>query len=373
MNLKTWDATATMLGVMIGAGVLGIPYVVAKAGLIPGLVNLGVLGICVLVLHLMTGEIVLRTNGNHQLAGYARRYQGRMGGVYMTISLLVGIYGALVAYFIGIGEAMTALAGMNPLFWIVAAFVVLGAMLLQRLTLIEKSERYLSAAKVIAVIIVSIIALMNAQFTTENFSRPMNWTLPFGVILFSLLGTAAIPEVREELKGNLKQLKHVLVYSGVITIGVYTLFAIAVVGITGGATSEVATVRLGQFLGQGALTLLNLFAVLAMSSAFLALGEALKKMFEEDYGWKPMAAWAATMTVPAILVAIGTSSFINVIGITGAIAGGIDGILIVMMYREARRSGDRKPEYDLKLNTAVQCIVGVVFIYAIFWAITQMQ
>ena len=38
----------------------------------------------------------------------------------------------------------------------------------------------------------------------------------------------------------------------------------------------------------------------------------------------------------------------SMVGVTGAIAGGIDGILIVLAYRKAKKLGDRKPEYVFK-------------------------
>ena len=160
-------------------------------------------------------------------------------------------------------------------------------------------------------------------------------------------------------------------WSSIIPIIVYSMFALAAVGITGEAASEIATVRLGQFLGQNALILLNVFAIIAMTSAFLALGEALKKMFEEDYGWSSPAAWGATLIIPLIIVLLGTRSFINVIGITGAIAGGIDGVIIVLMYRAAMRQGDRKPEYKTNVPVVLQLVVIGVFVLALAWSIAE--
>jgi tyrosine-specific transport protein len=369
MDLKTWDAVATMLGAVIGAGILAIPFVLAQAGLVSGIVNIIVLGLAILALHLMVGEVVLRTKGDHQLAGYARLYVGKTGGRLMTLSLVVGIYGALLAYLLGMGESFSQLVGGTPLVWTALAFVLMGLLLAQRLDVIEKSERYLSALKIVAILVISAIAFLSQRFTTANYAPTTSWTLPFGVVLFSLLGTAAIPEVREELKGQYRKLKPALLWAGIIAIIVYLLFAVSVVGVTGATTSEIATAALGQQLGTGAFVLLNLFALLAMTSAFLALGEALKKSFEEDYGWQPLGAWCITMLVPAVLVLLGARSFITIIGLTGAVAGGIDGILIVMMYRKALKKGSRTPEYRLNMPVWLQMVVLAVFVLALLWAV----
>ena len=62
-------AIAMLCGTVIGAGVLGIPFVVAKAGFFVGILSIILLGLAVLALNLFVGEIVLRTPGNHQLPG----------------------------------------------------------------------------------------------------------------------------------------------------------------------------------------------------------------------------------------------------------------------------------------------------------------
>ena len=373
MDIKTWDGITTLLGAVMGAGVLGIPFVVAKAGIIPGIVTILVLGIAVLILNLMVGEIALRTPGNHQLAGYMDLYLGKTGKFLMMLSLVIGIYGALIAYIIGLGETLPALLPGSPALWMFLAFVVLSALLSRRLKVIELAERFLSSGKIVAIAIVIVVAFVLGKFSTANLTPTTSWTLPFGVILFSLLGTAVIPDVREELKGSLTKLKPVLVWSSIIAIVIYMLFAISVVGVTGAGTTEIATLALGEHLGMAGLLLLNIFAILAMASAFLALGEALKKMFEEDYGWKPWPALFATVLIPAAVVLSGARSFIGVIGLTGAIAGGIDGVLIVLAYRKAVEKGKRRPEYSLHLPTILHWLVFAVFVFALLWAIGELR
>ena len=367
MNLKSWDAIATLVGAVVGAGALGLPFVMARAGIIPGLTYIIVLGAAILALHLMVGEVALRTNGDHQLTGYARLYVGKAAGRIMTLSMVVGVYGALLAYIIGMGASLSLLLGGLPEIWMLVTFVVMGILLSQRLAIIEKSERYLSALKILLIVIVSIAAFTCGKWSSANLSPTQSWTIPFGVVLFSLLGTAVIPEVREELKGNFRLMRPVLFWSSGIVVAIYILFALGIVGVTGGSTSEIATISLGSAMGLGIVILLDCFAVIAMASAFLALGEALKKTFEEDYGWRPWTAWATVMAVPAILILLGLHSFIDIIGITGALAGGLDGIVIVLMYRSARVRGKRKPEYVLNFPVWLQMAILAVFILSIIW------
>ncbi|MEK6816901.1 MAG: aromatic amino acid transport family protein, partial [Nanoarchaeota archaeon] len=66
MDRKYLEAIATLVGTIIGAGVLGIPYVVAKSGIKIGLVHILLLGIAILFINLYVAEISLRTKKTHQ-------------------------------------------------------------------------------------------------------------------------------------------------------------------------------------------------------------------------------------------------------------------------------------------------------------------
>ena len=372
MDIRTYDGIATMLGAIIGAGVLGIPYVIAKAGIVPGVLMLLVLGIALLFMNLMLGEVVLRTKGDHQLAGYADIYCGPWGGRLMTISMVVGIYGALTAYIVAMGDILAQLVGGQPLVWMLLVFVIMALVLAQKLGAIEGYERVMSTVKVLLLVLVAVVAFAAPAFKAGNLSIPtVSWTLPFGVILFSLLGTAAIPSVREGLKGKFGNLHKVLIWSGIIPIVLYLLFTVAVIGVTGTSTTEIATQGLGAALGPMAIILLGVFALFAMASAFVALGEALKKSYEEDFGWLSITAWAATIALPIVLVVLGARSFISVLGITGALAGGLDGIVICWMYVKAKKTRSRKPEYTINVPTPVVWLLGVIFVLALVWAVAQ--
>ena len=78
-NHKLAMAAATLIGTIVGAGILGIPYVIAKAGFLYGFFIILLIGFAFLFLNLSTGEIVLRTKTQHQLTGYAEKYLGQWG------------------------------------------------------------------------------------------------------------------------------------------------------------------------------------------------------------------------------------------------------------------------------------------------------
>lgn len=59
--------------------------------------------------------------------------------------------------------------------------------------------------------------------------------------------------------------------------------------------------------------------------------------------------------------------FITVLGIGGAISGGVAGILILLMNIKAKKKGERKPEYSVPINWFIIGILSLIFLAGIFF------
>jgi len=77
MKRSVLEASATLIGTTIGAGILGIPYVIAQSGFLIGLFYILFLGLVMLTLNLYIGEVVLQgailkklTQGDPQKTSY---------------------------------------------------------------------------------------------------------------------------------------------------------------------------------------------------------------------------------------------------------------------------------------------------------------
>jgi len=367
MDRNLIKAIALLTGTIIGAGVLGIPYVVAQSGFLTGLLAIIILGVAVLFLNLFFGEIVLRTPGNHQLPGYAEKYLGKWGKKIMLFSMFLGIYGALTAYIIGEGEVLSAIFGFSPLMFSFIFFTIGSILVYIGLKEIAKWESLFSFFVLILILAISIFSFSSGKFDISNLKNfnIFNIMVPYGVILFAFIGAAAIPQMKEVLIRDKKAMKKAIMIGSSIPIIFYILFSLATIGITGFNTSEVATVGLGQILGDTAIIFGNLFAICAMFTSFLTLGLAMKQIYMYDYNIKPTLAWALTVFIPLIVFLLGAKSFIWVIGITGTFAGGIDGILITLMYWKAKKKGSRQPEYKLGKKKVIGMILILIFLIGI--------
>ncbi len=359
-----YEAIATLTGTIIGAGVLGIPYVMAKAGFLTGLLVLLLLGAVMVVLNLCIGEVTLRTKGLHQLTGYAGIYLGQRGKRLMTLAMMISSYGALMAYIIGEGKSLAEIFGGNPWMWSIVFFVLASLIIFKGMEAVGMSELVLSIIKFVA-LFTTLLLLGFSQFFDPANLMQIDLTkifVPYGVILFAFLGAIAIPAMREELSSHLKDLKKCILIGTLIPIAAYALFGLAVVGVTGRFTTEVANLGVGLLMGFFPLAIISVFAVLSMATGFIAIGNGLKEMFWHDYKFKPINALLLTLSVPVLLILFGVHSFINILGITGAIAGGADGIIMLLTYLKARKHGQRKPEYEMKIGLAPIVLMIAVFI-----------
>jgi len=340
-----------MTGCIIGAGILAIPYVVMKAGFWTGIAVILVIGIVALIIHLLEGEIGLRSKKCGQLVTYADQYLGKKGKYLMFVAMMIGVYGSLVAYTLGVAQSLTSIFGGWFMLWAVIFYGMMAILVFGNLKVLEESELCMEIVKLVVFVLI-LAALFNSHhFTSARFTGfdVTNVFIPYGVLLFACLGTAAVPEVRQELKRCARLTKKVIIWGSVIPVIVYLLFTIAVVGVSGELTSEVATISIAQLVGGAGFILLHVFAILAMASSFVALAYALKDVFKTDFKMTNIKAWVITMLVPAIILLLGVESFVKTLDITGTFAGGLVGIIIILIHSYSKKFGDRKPEYVINI------------------------
>ncbi|MCS7134786.1 MAG: GerAB/ArcD/ProY family transporter, partial [Candidatus Pacearchaeota archaeon] len=359
-------AIATLVGTTIGAGILALPYAFAKAGLIPGVLQLVLVGIAVLFVNLSLGEVILRTKEKHQLPGYAEKYLGKWGKFLLLVSCFVFIYGALTAYVIGEGEVLSFVF-LNTtdfrIFFALGFFIVMAFFLYSGLEALEKGE--LIGLFVIMAMIFIIFLFFLPKIDLRNFSffakEKFLWFFPYGIVMFAFLAFSALPEMREELYTHEKLFKHAIVIGTLIPLILYFLFSFAVYGFAGKKTPEIATIALGK--------LPCILAIFTMFSAFFALGIALKEIFVYDLKLKHIIAFLLVV-LPVFFLAFsimlfGLVTFSKILSFVGSISGGIGGILIVLMAKRAKLFGNRKPEYSLPLNLPIVLILIILFVLGI--------
>ncbi len=356
-------ALSVFVGTVIGVGIFGLPYVAYKAGFsIVLLYFLLMAGIAVLI-HFLFAEICLATKGEHRFPGYVGRY---FGSFWKRVTLLtgsIGIFGALLAYLIVGGEFLqfffSPFWGGDSLLYVLIFFILGAYFVFRGIKSISQIE---FALLLILFAILTLFSVKAIPFINTDYFTDINWefaALPYGVILFSLWGMSIIPEIKEMVKGKRQELKKVIAAGALLSVFVYLLFIFIVLGVSGPNTSKTGMSGFIDVVGNGTLVFGFLFGVITCFTSFLSLGLTLKKIFWYDFNIPKNIAWFITCFVPLSLFLFGFKEFIDIIGFTGALTIGIDGTIIIFLYRKFLRQ-----KHSQKMNPLIY-LAGLVFVLGI--------
>ena len=367
-----WYAVSTLAGTIVGVGVFGLPYVAWRAGFFTEAVYLAVLFFVFVSLHLMFGEIILRTGARHRLVGYVGLYLGERARKFVTLTTTLGTLGGMLVYILVGGRFLNVLfdgflavpAYSYLVFWAAGSCLIIFG-----LKVIKRSELVMLFFMVAAIAVLMIggakkISLDN--FFTFDSSRIF---LPYGITLFALAGIAAVPAVRDILEGSEKKIKKALILGTALPALFYVLFVALVLGVSGGAVSEDAISGLKNVLGGSVVFVGALFGVFTIATSYITFGLYLKDMFVYDLGINKILAFLFILLAPIALVFLHSDSFIVVLGFLGAIFGGLESIFLIYTYKKARQKGDRTPEYSYNIPTPLLNLLVAVFVLGIFYTL----
>lgn len=358
-------AVATLVGMIVGAGIFGLPYVALKSGFLVTVFYLVFFGALMLLMHLVFGEIVLRTREKHRLPGYTKMYLGSKTTAFAVIIDTVGKFGAMLIYILLGGQFLALVfgnllnipvGGYVAIFWVIFSIgVIMG------LKTVERSELWLDVLLVLALAFIAFVSFPKMQLLNLGGGGLQHFFFPYGIVLFSYAGLAAVPEIRDILKLETFSLKKVINFGVIISGVLFLIFTAVILGVSGAETTEDALSGLRQFLGPKIVLPVAIFGITSLASSFLALGIYLKDLFRLDLGFKRKRAGLIVVAIPFLAYILGFTNFIELLGFVGAVTGGLGSILILLVYRAAQKKGDREPEYKLALSPFLIYTIAIIF------------
>ena len=361
---RFWIAAFTLAGTTIGAGILGLPYVFSRSGFFVGLFWIIVIGIITAFSNLCLAEVSLRTKTTHQIPGYAEKYLGKKGRNLMSFAVMFGIYSALIAYLIGVGQSLSQLFFGNishSFYFAILFWIIMAIFLREGFGELKRVESW-GVISIIVIILAMFILFFNrinpSNFNHYDFSHLF---LPFGVVLFALMGFTAIPELRREVKGNEKILKKSIIAGMIISVLSYILFSLVFVGVLGRNVEQVSTLSFGNII-----IILGIFTML---TSYLVLSFVIKDIFQFDIGKSSRKSFYLAAFTPLILyiiiIFLHFFDFTGILNVGGVISGGLTGILILLMNLKAKKMGDRKSELNVKNNWFITILISIIFLLGV--------
>lgn len=333
--MKTLSALFALIGATIGIGVLALPYTFGASGVVPSILLLIIALVLTLILNSLYVEVLLHVKGRHQFAGYAGKFFGNTGKLIATGALLVGAYGACLAYIIQGGIFLnTLIPAVSPFYFSLAFFfciALVGLLNLRVFTTIQSVMVVVLLALITVLCVLGIphIQVQNFVLVGNSFEKIL---LPYGVLLFAFSGYSIIPEMGEITEYKKISLKRAVLGGTSIVAAVYIVFSFLVLGISGGNVSEDAVTGLSASFGSDIVKLVALVALLPVTTSFISLSRVSQDMFVKDLKLSRPLGWFFALYPPLVLFLSGKLGIVRVLEISGGITVGLTGAMLIAMY-----------------------------------------
>jgi len=367
-----FSASTILTGTILGAGIFSLPYVFLKSGSYIFLFYLILATLISTITHLVFGESLLRTKGEHRFIGLAEIYLGPWAKKLVTLTTFISIGGCLLAYLILGGQFIYNFSNIiqKPIdlnlavliLWIIGSLgVILGI-------------RFISIGEALgAILIVFLIFVFFAlgiphlninSLSAVNFKE---FFLPYGVLLFALSGGSAVPEIfnyfrKKSLTPHEINFKKPIIWGSIIPAILYLMFILGVIGILGhqNISWDVIPELINKKLFLGLAT--DLLGILLILTSYFILALNFQNALIFDLKIKKGLAWLIPVFLPLILYQLGIHNFIKVISFLGAAILGIESLLNFLIHKKAQEKGNQIPPYSLKISRVIRIILITLLI-----------
>ena len=370
-KIKLFQAVGVMVGYIIGVGMFGLPFVVARSGVWPFLLFILFFGAVQYFQHMIYANMVVVTKTFHRLPGYAELYLGRAGRNVLAVAKIGGNYGALLAYIIITGIFLNQL--LNPIFggsefiYSSLLFLISAVIVFFGIKTIAKSELIMST--VLILVVAFIVWKGYGVVEMVNF-KAINWTylfLPFGATLMALDGNGAIPIVVKILNKDKKAIRTAVCLGTLIPIIITVVFTFVIVGISGANTTPDALVGIKRALNDGVILFSLLFGVLSMTISIILVSVAVKETLWWDFKVNKTLAWVFSVGVPYLMFIIGFKDLTEVISIAGGVAGALSAIMLILIFNQLKKMPGKLQLFKWNPPSFLLFLITMLFMVGMFY------
>lgn len=366
-RLTTWEAACIITGYGIGGGVLSLPYLAEKTGLLWSFAILIAALLASYLLHLMIADLALKVSEGGQIIACLSQFlfRGKLKKVLTTLFFVLMtliLFTNLAAYITGSKEIIVGLlpvpgAVATLLFYVAAASVVLYG--LKAVGVSEKIS--------VAIIFGLIFTLAVASFFAPPQALPLaggtvNGALAFfGMAMFAMSAFFSVPQAVEGLEKDRRQIRKA------VFLGLFNNFAVIVVItfcalLASEKVTEVAMVGWSAGIGTWAQVVGGLFTILAMLTTYWSLSMALGSIVEEQMKWDTRLCWLIA-TLPSLILALfNLAGFMAFMRLAGGLISIIIAVMVVPAYLNARREveGSILTRWGGRITSAVIIIAYIL-------------
>lgn len=284
---KQLKAILTIVAGTIGVGFLALPYSIYKFGTFAGIFVLVLAGFLTLITNLTYSDIITSDKGNRQVPGYTKKYLGFIPAHMITVVIITGSLGILLAYSLVAGRSLKLILSQLNINLSASFFGLMFAMcslfvMRYGMQIIAKVSSWAVVILIIAMgmlICISIPKISLSNVSSINFSE---FPLIFGVSIFALYSATSVPVVDEIIGYNKKKYRNVVIASTIISLLVYIIFGL-ILSLSFG--NSLTSTLVDSFGGRYpfASILLSVLTLLATFTSFVLVANNVKEILIYDY------------------------------------------------------------------------------------------
>jgi amino acid permease len=330
-------AVGIITGTIIGAGIFSLPYVFKELGILTGFLYLIVFALIYYLIHRRYAEI-LRSDDweEHHFSYFAKKHLSRFWGKVASGLVIFELIFTLTIYLI-LSKSFADLISGGTGVWVVFVFWILSSVLIFSRSSLTGWSELLGGLGIILIALFILMAGGQGGEIELPTTKPINlflFFLPFGPLLFSFSGRAAVSKVVTFYKACPPEkkfpLKKAIFWGTILPIFIYSIFITGVLQIT----PDVSPDTLGSLTGlpQNILLLIGITGLLTLWTSYFVLGGNLYDILRFDVLKKNIPAGLIAVLAPVAFYLLGFKNFIATVSIAGGFLLAFEAIFINIIW-----------------------------------------
>jgi len=371
-KLLVWQAACIVTGYGIGGGVMAMPYLAARNGVIVSLIILIVAYFASLLMHMMVADLSLRA-GSGQITVVFEKFlfRGRFKNILTIVffaMIAVVLLTTLATYITGAGEILSAHFRFGPIWGKLIFYIAAASVVLFGLKAVGISETIAVITIFTLIGVFTIMSLMNIRNPLPAAPGAWNEALAFfGMAMFSFVAFFSVPQAVEGLGGDTKKIRKALVI-GFLNIFIMILLITVCAMLASTEITPLAMIGWSEGIGMWAQVLGSAFTLLAMVTTYWSISLALADIIKVQTKINRIVSWLLATFPTLLLTLILQGSFLEFV----RLAGGVNAILIAVLLVPTFKGADREEPTRLMGRFGALPILILVAISYIVMAIGSM-
>jgi len=343
-RLTPWEATSLTVGAGVGAGIMAVPLLAERVGLLGLAVVLPLAWAASALVHLMLAEVLFRTGRPLQVVELMRLYvfRGPVGRAltWLVFALLgIAFLANLAAYVAGAGEIVAALTGAPARLAEALVFVVAAGVVFYGLKAVGVAERYGAAVLVALVVAIGVGALRTPlRLDPVGGGGASAWLVLYAMVMYAYWTFYSVPQVVKGLMPDARAAVRAIAIGLAVNGALTALVALVALAVRSEVT-EVAIVGIAAAIGPWAGTAGSLLVLVALLTSYWSVSLALADIVHERTGAQVRLAWLFA-TLPSLLVLwLGAMHFLDWLRLAAGATALVLALITLPMLLQARRHG----------------------------------